>query len=96
MTGRMQVFGFQIIWLRVPNHAARYIAFLFSGFVAKTLLLLPAPSSDSISLQAWLYYFFRAGYPSTNVTSLLFSSVFLLVIFLPLYGLYRKNIIIKV
>ncbi len=27
MTGRMQVFGFQIIWLRVPNHAARYTGF---------------------------------------------------------------------
>lgn len=70
-------------------------AFLFSGFLAKTLLVLPSPVVSATSLQGALYRLLLGGQPSTALTSFLFSSVFLLLVFVPLYGLYKKRIFLK-
>ncbi|WP_330848730.1 acyltransferase family protein [Acetobacter senegalensis] len=70
-------------------------AFLFSGFLAKTLLVLPSPVAGSTSLEGGIYQALRAGYPSSNLTSFLFSCCFLILVFLPVYGLYRKKIFIR-
>lgn len=70
-------------------------AFLFSGFVAKTLLVLPSPVKEGASFQGWLSFVLRAGYPSTPLTSFLFSVFFLMLVFVPLYGLYYKKIFLR-
>lgn len=70
-------------------------AFLFSGFIAKTLLALPSPAKGGGSFQAWLSLVLRAGYPSTPLASFLFSVLFLMLVFMPLYGLYYKKIFLK-
>lgn len=101
-------YAFDVRAIQESNVVARYgteffrifgmnavFAFLFSGAVAKTLLALPSPSGESVSLQGWLYQAVRAGCPSTAFTSFLFSGAFLMVVFAPLYVLSRKNILIK-
>ncbi|MDO8171244.1 acyltransferase family protein [Acetobacter tropicalis] len=70
-------------------------AFLFSGFVAKTLPLLPSPLAGAPSLQGALYHALLAGHLSSPLTSFLFSCFFLIIVFIPLYAFYRRRIFIK-
>ncbi|MGV4878240.1 acyltransferase family protein [Acetobacter indonesiensis] len=99
---------FDIIQVQKRSHFFRFVlaffqifgmnaifAFLFSGFLAKTFLLLPSPMGNHASFQGWMYHMVRGGHPSTHITSFLFSVVFLFIVFVPLYGLYRKQIFLK-
>jgi predicted acyltransferase len=71
-------------------------AFLLSGFLAKTLFLLPAPDGTDRSLATWTYKAIFATDGSTPLSSLMFAGAFCVLSFLPLWALWKKKIIVKV
>jgi predicted acyltransferase len=72
------------------------VAFLLSGFVVKTLMFIPAPSTMPGSLYGFLYSnLFLSWLPFPNLASCLFSLVFLATMTVPLAVLHRRNIIIR-
>ncbi|MBB2160260.1 acyltransferase family protein [Gluconacetobacter sacchari] len=72
------------------------VAFLLSGFVVKTMMVLPAPADTEHSVYTWLYTrFFAFWIPSPDLASFLFAVAFTAVMALPLAVLYRRNIVIR-
>ncbi|POF62040.1 hypothetical protein CFR73_06995 [Novacetimonas maltaceti] len=89
---RSAMMGRILLVLRILGMNA-LVAFLFSGFLAKTLMLLPAPGGGSLS--DWLYHLACHGAASGMFTSLLFALAFCAACFVPVWGLWRRHMIVR-
>lgn len=73
---------------------ANSIAFyMFSGVMARIIIMIPVADS---SLKAWLYQSVYAPIFGALNGSLAFAITFLIISYVVMYGMYRKNIIWKV
>lgn len=67
--------------------------FILSGIIAKLLYRIPV---GNISLQQWLYETFFLTWITGKTASLAWAVSFLILLFVPCYGLYRHRFFIKV
>lgn len=91
---RSAVMGRILLVLRIFGMNA-LVAFLFSGFLAKTLMMLPAPGAGAASLSDWLYRVVCHGAGSGMFTSLVFALGFCAACFVPVWGLWRRHMIVR-